>query len=458
MDSSSLSNHNSTSILSQASQTHIASQAQAVSTPVSPVTQTPEAICWNETLLKHDQESQSTLATFHNLIRQQYHQPQATASHINGYLIGEEVGGNPSCINETFFASFDLYNNRTVNMYYVKLLNGDIRPFLALLTIITNILVAIVLAQRTMRTPTNLVLLAMSIADLLTTIFPAPWDLYLYTFGHHNEMLYPSEKCLLRHYMEILLPTIFHTTSMWLTLILAAQRYIYVCHPTVAPKWCTVPKVTYAIVGAFGLSLIINILRFFENFRNIYVIDPRGHIARGCLARMREPWEQMIFPYYVWFRIIFVNICSCVVLVILNFKLFSALRQAQKTRARLITGTCKNERERDTNRTTLMLIVVVTMFLVIEIPNAIILVLLLLLGGDDPMVNLMSRITNLLITASHPFNFAIYCGMSRQFRETFKILFIPGVKETTKSSSVREGSTRFTVANGRRTSTPETDL
>jgi hypothetical protein len=34
---------------------------------------------------------------------------------------------------------------------------------------------------------------------------------------------------------------------------------------------------------------------------------------------------------------------------------------------------------------------------------------------------------NLCICLSYPLNFGIYCGMSRQFRETFKELFIQRV-------------------------------
>lgn len=44
------------------------------------------------------------------------------------------------------------------------------------------------------------------------------------------------------------LPNFFHTASIWLTLVLAIQRYIYVCHAPFARRFCTLP-IVYRCVG-----------------------------------------------------------------------------------------------------------------------------------------------------------------------------------------------------------------
>ena len=108
---------------------------------------------------------------------------------------------------------------------YAVVLFGYILPFLLIITIIANTLIVIVLAQSHMRTPTNLVLLAMAIADLLTLVFPAPWYFYMYTFGNHAKILYPPSACYTYHLMVEVTPAFFHTASIWLTLLLAGQRY-----------------------------------------------------------------------------------------------------------------------------------------------------------------------------------------------------------------------------------------
>lgn len=78
-----------------------------------------------------------------------------------------------------------------------------------------------------------------------------------------------------------------------------------------------------------------------------------------------------------------------------------------------------------------MLIVVVSCFLAVEIPLAVLTMLHIFDASLDlgmlnyPVINVLILFTNFFISLSYPINFAIYCGMSRQFRETFQV-FRPG--------------------------------
>lgn len=85
---------------------------------------------------------------------------------------------------------------------------------------------------------------------------------------------------------------------------------------------------------------------------------------------------------------------------------------------------------RDSNSTTIMLIVIVSVFLLLEIPITFTTILhliqntLLVTLLDYNILNTIILVTNFFIILSYPINFAIYCGMSRQFRQTFSQLFI----------------------------------
>lgn len=79
--------------------------------------------------------------------------------------------------------------NYAVPMY------GYIMPFLLFITIIANTLIVVVLSKRHMRTPTNVVLMAMALCDMFTLLFPAPWLIYMYTFGNHYKPLWPISIC-----------------------------------------------------------------------------------------------------------------------------------------------------------------------------------------------------------------------------------------------------------------------
>lgn len=90
------------------------------------------------------------------------------------------------------------------------------------------------------------------------------------------------------------------------------------------------------------------------------------------------PWVQWLTPTvyfttYFAFRVIFVHMVPCILLVGLNLLLFRALRRAQRKRDKLFKENRKSEckRLRDSNCTTMMLIVVVTVFLITEIPLAV---------------------------------------------------------------------------------------
>lgn len=78
---------------------------------------------------------------------------------------------------------------------YAVPLYGYIMPFLLIITIVANTLIVVVLSKRHMRTPTNVVLMAMALCDLFTLLVPAPWLIYMYTFGNHYKPLWPRSLC-----------------------------------------------------------------------------------------------------------------------------------------------------------------------------------------------------------------------------------------------------------------------
>jgi hypothetical protein len=372
---------------------------------------------------------------------------------------------------------------------YAQPLYGYIMPFLLIITIIANTLIVVVLSKRHMRTPTNVVLMAMALSDMFTLLFPAPWLFYMYTFGNHYKPLSPPAACYAWYAMNEIIPALFHTASIWFTLALAVQRYIYVCHAPVARTWCTMPRVLKCIGWISCLAILHQSTRFADRTYSPIEIEWRGEKTLGCVMKHSYLVTHLIpidiyYLSYYGFRVIFVHAIPCVSLVVLNVLLFRAMRKAQLKRERLFQENRKSEckRLRDSNCTTLMLIVVVTVFLAVEIPLAVVTVLHIISSSiteilDYNIANVLILFTNFFIIVSYPINFAIYCGMSRQFRETFKELFIRGNSSTQggtnaertntgavvsrrgAASSRKNGSnSRYSLVNGPRTCTNETVL
>lgn len=235
-----------------------------------------------------------------------------------------------------------IYNiTKEYPLKYASIMFGYIMPIILLITLVTNLLVVIVLFQKHMRTPTNIVLFAMAIVDLLTLASPSPWHYYIYTMGNYDKFLHSPLICYAHHIMTDVIPVFFHTASIWLALLLASQRYIYVCHPTLASTWCTVARVKKAIILILFVALLHQLPRFFDNkYTSIYV-ESGGDKQQACRNTISD-WLEFVdinlyFAVYFTFRIMFVFIIPDVALIILNILLFRALRRAKNKRSALIS-------------------------------------------------------------------------------------------------------------------------
>ncbi|CAG2172338.1 unnamed protein product, partial [Oppiella nova] len=231
---------------------------------------------------------------------------------------------NDSLLNtaEEIEVPFNLLNvTGDMPFEYAVVMFGYIMPFLLIITIVANILIVLVLSQRHMRTPTNILLLSMAIADLLTLLFPAPWYFYMYTLNNHWKLLHPTYACYAYYYMIEVIPAFFHTASIWFTLLLACQRYICICHPCVARTWCTTPRVIKAIITIFLLAFLHQITRFFDRQYVSVRFQLHDSEQTGCEIRSSD-WVEDIEDYYYTsyytFRIIFVHIGPCAALVVFN--------------------------------------------------------------------------------------------------------------------------------------------
>ncbi|XP_043200115.1 sex peptide receptor-like [Amphibalanus amphitrite] len=390
----------------------------------------------------------------------------------DGDVVFERGNGSLICWDMNASAALRVPPPRALNvsdytpLAYALPLYGYVMPFLLVVTIIANTLIVVVMNRRHMRTPTNLVLMSMAISDMLTLLLPAPWLLYLYTFGNYNRPMDSVYACYAYVTLTETLPSLFHTSSIWLTLALAVQRYIYVCHAAVARTWCTGPRVLKAVVWIYVLSLLHQSTRFFDRSFVLEEIWFEGEVTYSCRTEIPR-WithgisQDYYFGFYFGFRVLFVHMLPCISLVVFNILLFRTLQEAQAKREMLFRdSTNKGKREckraMDSNCTTMMLIVVVSVFLIVEIPLAVVTCLHILENLienakilDYDVSKALVVIINFIISLSYPINFAIYCGMSRQFRETFRDLFIAG--KTTQFSLT--GSSRFSTVNGPRTRT-----
>lgn len=113
---------------------------------------------------------------------------------------------------------------------------GYLMPAVVVFSIVTNLLVVIILTRHHMRNATNVVLCTLAVVDLLTIVFGAPLYFYIYTLGHYKVEM-ERFICRVFHLLTDTIPMLLHNASIWLTLLLAGQRYIYIQYPAIASSW-----------------------------------------------------------------------------------------------------------------------------------------------------------------------------------------------------------------------------
>jgi len=167
------------------------------------------------------------------------------------------------------------------------------------------------------------------------------------------------------------------------------------------------------------------------------------------LVSFIENHKQIYFNIYYWFRVVFIHLIPCFALVVLTALLINAMRRAQDRRQLLLKQNRRSESRRlaESNWTTLMLVAVVGVFLVVEFPLAILFILMLVRNTFDVEIveqhsmELATLFVNMVIVLSYPFNFVIYCAMSRQFRSTFRSMFCPGAASAAAMTEMADGAT-----------------
>ncbi|TMS37003.1 hypothetical protein L596_004035 [Steinernema carpocapsae] len=349
-------------------------------------------------------------------------------------------------------------------------LYGYVMPFIVAITIATNSFIVAVLSSNNLRTPTNYILLAMAVTELLTGLSCLPWLLYYYTFEGYltdeKEGL-PSFWCTMFPYMATILPSIFHTAAIWLTVYLAVQRYIYICIPKRVRALCNFRRSKQAIIIIAACSVWLYAPDTFATVNESFEVL-KNNVTRRTCVRVKTAFIKYVgsnFYYYLIYGLhtLLSHTLPCILLVAFTWRLIIAIRIADKRHLDLLTrskrkkfpelqlnATESNERlhkqrgstvyesKRSLKQNTRMLIVVILLFLVTEIPAA--LIFSVHVGTVAFQVrsilryyhvlNILLIIRNVLIVISYPFRFAIYCGMSQQFRETVQQMISRKRKES----------------------------
>ncbi|KRY79899.1 FMRFamide receptor [Trichinella pseudospiralis] len=352
-------------------------------------------------------------------------------------MIQDCKGTYELCDNTCYYNSYVQSLNALWPQQFAYPIYGVVFPILLFLTIVSNVFIVIILSRKHMASSTNRCLLYMAIADLFVGIVPFPFTFFYFSLRNfENEQTeLKSWWCYMAHYLMDALPPIAHNIAIWLTVLLAFQRYIFICNPFLAKRLCTLKRVELASACILVISLLFGTLKLYDVeisvFHGVHV--DFGY-TRLCMfqasAILSFFGENALYSSYFWIRATVYVFIPSVMLIIFNALLMREVNVAKQRRKRLAIRRGSNETKSlsENYDINLMLVIVVTLFLVVNLPQGIYFVLVCINQSFDlnlslfesEYLHLFLMIDNMLIIATYPLNFAIYCSMSSKFRETFK--------------------------------------
>ena len=343
---------------------------------------------------------------------------------------------------------------------------------------------------------TNSILTALAISDLLTMLVYIPTSIKYYCILEMTTK--DAAKCneadVSRHtyfwtayvLFYINATVTMHSISIWLTVLLALFRYLYICHNKIGQKVCTMKNTIIAIIitymfciflciPSYALSKIVQVhLDTSSNNETLYASTATATVTAGASANgdgtnntndsflhfattskmlftaTTTPTTATIRPLKLYeltqsdldknlngliFRITFftqalcIKLLPCIIIIILSSLLIRSIRIANQTNKRLQSlgrKTKESEKSREHTRTNIMLVLVCVLFFLTEFPQGILAILSIILEAYNFHNNVYMKlgdIMDILALINNAINFILYCLMSRVFRQTFHNIF-----------------------------------
>ena len=292
-------------------------------------------------------------------------------------------------------------------------------PIICTCGIIGIILTLIVLSRKNMCTSTNCYLMALASADLLFLILFSSHQLDRFC----NTEMAQNVFQIYMTYTSIFL-NVFLIASIWLTVMLAIERYIAICQPFLATKLCTPKKARLFIVIIYIVSFACRMPNFWEH-KIMFVKSLCSNTTIPIIFFTDYSWKNEIYPWFVDGAIC--SIIPFLLLLVLNVRLIWEVKKSSKyiKQNLMIRTNATSIVRKEELQITIMLISVVIVFFVCQAPY----VVYTAMTSIDPAViansnfQIFHNITLLLLTLKSAVNFILYCWFSEKFWATLKRIF-----------------------------------
>ncbi|XP_065204461.1 FMRFamide receptor-like [Planococcus citri] len=312
-----------------------------------------------------------------------------------------------------------------IGNHYEENIYVNITIPICLVGMILNLLNVLVLTRKTMNSSPNLILAHLAFVDflyLLTEIVNFWMDFIPPRSGFDIEESYIMT--IVFWYSDISSST-FQFISAFLTVQLAAWRYIAVVHPLKERHWCNKKMTRNIVIAGYIVCCVLYAIPYHLSF-DIEASTIHGK-AHYTVKFDRHPTMNSIRN--VTYGLV-VKLLLSAVLVGLTSRIVVTLLARKTLREELTSSTSsrsntKNAKMRqETNRSTAILLAVAALFFIAEFPRGILWLLATINEDDwDTCYYSLVWIFETIININTSITFMVYYTLSQQFRTTSKSLF-----------------------------------
>ena len=201
------------------------------------------------------------------------------------------------------------------------------------------------------------------------------------------------------------------SATIWVTVLIAVNRYIIVCLPLRASQWCTLSKVKIQLAVVLVVVVLYNIPEIVRR-RVIYITRNNG---TSYVADIDYTMNHSFRPFYIVYDIVLhliVKVClPLFILTLFTIRLIKAMKAHRRMQADM-----QRQHSQPDSSMTFALIIVVIVFIICRAPLLIYCVIWLKGWWSLSTWHYVNIMYSTLLTLNSAVNFVIYILVNRRFR------------------------------------------
>ena len=282
--------------------------------------------------------------------------------------------------------------------------------------ILGNSVSLVVLSSDRSRCPTFVTLKALAISDIILLFFALVQQVIpVYILISHCVHVV----CLNIGYIRIYtwpVICIAQMTSVWLTVLISAERYSAICRPLHAPGMCNVSRVKISIVTLTIISFLFNLPKFFEFYpkEDIMAETNLTFITLGDTELRRDPLYRYLYNTASYCLLVYA--LPLIVITILNINIVIQLRKA-----RIRWEDLNRQQQREVKATAIPLCIV-GVFFICGTQSLIAFILdAIFVNQQHSWLQTYTAVVNLFVIFNSAVNFVIFYLFGSKFRALLRM-------------------------------------